>query len=50
MKLLLALILTFASGIALAYTQCGVPPISDVGCYTICMCDDDGCQFVQICN
>ena len=51
-KLLLAVILItgFTGGLAMAYTQCGVPPIADVGCYTVCMCDDDGCEFIQICG
>ncbi len=51
-KLLLAAILIggFTSGVAIAYTQCGVPPISDIGCYTLCVCDDSGCQFIQICD
>ena len=50
-KLILALILTFASGIALANMQCGFKPFLPIGCTeAICICDASGCTWRFICG
>jgi len=50
-KLILALTLTFISGVALANLHCGVPPIPEPLCDVVCICDDRGnCYWVNVCN